>query len=224
MPRSGGVQSGESFWKHLKKAITYQWGWKLMCLLIAVAHWGIVVDMNGNMTREILLRDVKVTVANKSILEQRGLIVTKGADKLDNVTVRAEVPMKYYRTVDSSTFAVRLDLSRITSPGEQEVRLTAQTSNYGEVKEIIEPTVTVTVEESATRNRIPIRSMPVFLNEAPEGYYCGDMTVETTAVNVKGTRSVVSQIARCRILYTHPDTLTGYYRDPAACPFAFFDA
>ena len=30
MPRSGGGQSGESFWKHLKKAITYQWGWKLM--------------------------------------------------------------------------------------------------------------------------------------------------------------------------------------------------
>ena len=224
MPRSGGGQSGESFWKHLKNAVTYQWGWKLMCLLIAVALWGIVVDMNGDMTREILLRDVKVTVANKSILEQRGLIVTKGAEKLDNVTVRAEVPMKYYRTVDSSTFAVRLDLSRITAPGEQEVKLTAQTSNYGEVKEIFEPTVTVTVEEFATRNRVPISSMPVFMNEAPEDYYCGDMTVETTAVNVKGPRSVVSQIARCRILYTYPENLTGYYRDTAACPFAFFDA
>ena len=224
MPRSGGGQSGESFWKHLKKAITYQWGWKLMCLVIAVALWGIVVDMNGDMPREILLRDVKVTVANKSILEQRGLIVTGGTEKLENVTVRAEVPMKYYRTVDNSTFSVRLDLSRITAPGEQEVRLTAQTSNYGEVKEIIEPTVTVTVEEFATRNRIPISSMPVFLNEAPEDYYCGEMSFDTTAVNVKGPRSVVSQIARCRILYTHPENLTGYYRDTAACPFAFFDA
>ena len=224
MPRSGGGQSGESFWKHLKKAITYQWGWKLMCLVIALALWGIVVDMNGDMTREIILRDVKVTVANRSILEQRGLIVTGGAENLDNVTIRAEVPMKYYRTVDSSTFTIRLDLSRITAAGEQDVKLTAQTSNYGEVKEIMEPTVTITVEEFTTRNRIPVSSMPVYLNEAPEGYYCGDMSVETTAVNVKGPWSVVSQIARCRILYTYPENITGYYRDTAACPFAFFDA
>ena len=48
MPRSGGGQSGDSFWKHLKKAITYQWGWKLTCLVIALALWGIVVDMNGD--------------------------------------------------------------------------------------------------------------------------------------------------------------------------------
>ena len=224
MPRSGGGQSGESFWEHLKKAITYQWGWKLMCLVIALALWGIVVDMNGDMTRELILRDIKVTVANRSILEQRGLIVTSGTENLDNVTIRAEVPMKYYRTVDNSTFSVRLDLSRITAAGEQEVKLTAQTSNYGEVKEIMEPTVTVTVEEFTTRNRIPVSSMPVYLNEAPEGYYCGDMSVETTAVNVKGPRSVVSQIARCRILYTYPENITGYYRDTAACPFAFFDA
>ena len=224
MPRSGGGKSGESFWKHLKKAITYQWGWKVMCLVIALALWGIVLDMNGDMTREIMIRDVKVTVANRSILEQRGLIVTDGTEDLENVTIRAEVPMKYFRTVDSSTFSIRLDLSRITAPGVQEVKLTAQTSNYGEVKEIMEPTVNVTVEEFSTRNRIPVSSMPVYLNEAPEGYYCGDMTCDTTAVNVKGPRSVVSQIARCRILYTYPENLTGYYRDSTACPFAFFDA
>ncbi len=223
-PRSGGTQSGESFWKHLWKTITYQWGWKLMCLVIALALWGIVVDMDEDMTREILIRDVNVTVANKSILEQRGLIVTSGAEDLEDVTVRAKVPMKYYRTVDSGTFTVRLDLSRITTAGEQEVKLTALTSNYGEVLEIIEPAVKVNVDELATRNRIPVSSMPIYENEAPEGFYCGEFTFDTTAVNVKGPESVVSLIARCRIRYTYPEGLTGYYRDTAACPFDFYDA
>ncbi len=226
MPRMNGGknQNGGSLLKHLWKAVTYQWGWKLMCLVIALALWGIVADMDEDITRDIILHDVAVTVSNKSILEQRGLIVTSGADDLADVTVRASVPMKYYQTVDSTTFSVRLDLSKVYSAGEQEVKLTAAASAYGEVREITEPTVTLTVDDLMTRNRIPVSSMPIYDNEAPEGYYCGEMSFDTTLVNVKGPEKVVSQIARCRIHYTYPEELDGYYRDMAACPFEFFDA
>ncbi len=224
-PRDGGAnQNGESLWRHLWKAVTYQWGWKLLCLVIAIALWGIVVDMDDNITRDITLHNVNVTVANKSILEQRGLIVTDGLDDLKDVSIRVSVPMKYYQTVDSTTFTVRLDLSKIYSSGEQEVKLTAMTSTYGEVKEIMEPSVTVTVDELLTRNRVQVSSMPIYENEAPQGYYCGDLVCETTTVNVKGPQSVVSRITRCRIHYTYPEDLEGYYVDTAACPFDFFDA
>ena len=218
------VQSGGSLLRRVWKAVTHQWGWKLLCLVIAVALWGIVVDMNEDMTREIVLRDVPISVANRNILEQRGLIVTSDTDSLPDVTLRASVPMKYYRTVDSTTFTVRLDLSRIYAAGEQEVKLTALTSTYGEVKEITQSTVTLTVDELATRNRIPVSSMPIYDNEPPEGYYCGDLNFDATVVNVKGPASVVSRIARCRVHYTYPDDPDGYYRDTAACPIDFFDA
>ena len=210
----------DSVWKRLWNVISYQWQWKLLCLLLAVCLWGIVISQNTTLTREKIIQGVTVN-QNAETLRQKGLIVVGGLEELETVTVKAEVPIRYYNTVNSSSFKVSLDFSEVTGPGEQDVRLVAASSIYGTVKEISIPNVLLTVERYITKGNIPVRIDQ--MGETPEGYYAKSARAEVSDVSVAGPASVVNSIARCIVHYTVPAWDGGFGTERTASPIEFYD-
>lgn len=188
--------------KRLWKSITYQWGWKLTCLVLAVFLWGGLISQDTSLPREKVFSNVKVSVVNASLLRQNGLIVVSGLEELNDVRIKVQVPQRNYSTVTAANYTVRLDLSQIKSAGEQKVKITATSTNaslYGNVTEISLPQITVQVEEYSTRTRIPVQLLVA--GEAPEGFYGDTPTCDPATVDIGGPRSIVESVVRCVARY-----------------------
>ena len=188
--------------KRLWKSITYQWGWKLTCLVLAVFLWGGLISQDTSLPREKVFSNVKVSVVNASVLRQNGFIVVSGLEELNDVRIKVQVPQRNYSTVTAANYTVRLDLSQIKSAGEQKVKITATSTNaslYGTVTEISLPQITVQVEEYSTRTRIPVQLQVT--GEAPEGFYGDTPTCDPATVDIGGPRSIVESVVRCVAQY-----------------------
>ncbi len=220
-PRSGETDhKSDSIWKRLWRMVCYQWQWKLLCLLLAVCLWGIVISQNTSLTREKSIPGVTVNLNTES-LKQKGLIVVSGLEDLETVNLKAEVPIRYYNTVNASTFKISLDLSEVTAPGEQDVKLVAAGTIYGSVKEISIPSAHLVLERYITKGNIPVR---IDLNgEPPEGYWGKSPRAEVSDVSVAGPASVVNSIARCIVHYAVPEWNGGYGTERTASPIEFYD-
>lgn len=180
------------------KRLTYQWGWKLVSLALALCLWGGLITQDSSLPREKTFTDVKVNLTNEAALRQNGFVVVSGLEQLQTVKIKAQVPQKNYSSTTADRFTVRADLSQIKSAGEQTLRLTATSANaalYGTVSEISTPQITVQVEEYITRTRIPVQL--VVTGESPAGFYADTATCDPTLVDISGPRSVVESIARC---------------------------
>ncbi len=216
-----GYDGNHSIWRALWHWISYQWGWKLLCLFLAVCLWGMIISQDTTLTRERTISGVPVSVVNSAALQRNGLIVVDGLEELEPLTIKAEVPVRYYHTVGTSSFTVRLDLSLITKPGVQRVPLSSTASTYGTVTDLSSEEVVLTVEEYITRSRIPVRIR--MLGPVPEGYYANAATSEVNEVTVAGPSSVVSQIARCVVMYSPPTLRDGKGTEYTASPFVFYN-
>ena len=141
-------------WKH----ITHQWGWKLTSLVLALCLWGGLVSQDNTLLRDKVFTDVKVTVANATVLQQNGYIVVSGLENIEPVKIKVQVTQRNYSSATADRYTVRANLSQINAAGEQKIKLTASSTNaalYGNVTEISTQYITVQVEEYTTRTRIP---------------------------------------------------------------------
>ena len=132
-------------WQILKR----NWGSKLLAFLLAVALWGGLITQDPTLTREKNFRNVAVTVSGTDTLKRNGLVVTSDLTQLLNgVNLSVNVPQMQYTGAQASNYNVRLDLSRITQPGEQDVRiLTSNSSAYGSGIEVSPASVRLNVEK-----------------------------------------------------------------------------
>lgn len=176
------------------KAILHHGGYKVLALLLALLLWAGLITQDPNLTRERTFSGVNVTVSGSDALRRNGFIVTSDLDELlDGVTLRAAVPQMQYQNAQASNYNARIDLSRITEPGEQSVRIITTSSNtYGTVQEVSPAEVQITVEEYITRYRIPVRVRAE--GSAPDGFYSGTPTADPPMIAVSGPRSLVEPI------------------------------
>lgn len=184
------------------QVLTHQWGWKLTSLLLAIFLWGGLVSQNQDLPREKVFDNVRVSITNHGILQENGLIVVGGLEKVSTVRIKVQVPQRNYAAATAANYNVRLDLSQIKEPGSQKVQIVAapvSTSLYGKVTELSMPEVVLQVEEYAVRSRIP-----VLLREegmGPEGFYLPSPALDPGAVTIAGPKALVSQVARCIVPY-----------------------
>lgn len=184
------------------KQITHQWGWKLTSLVLALCLWGGLVSQDNTLLRDKVFTDVKVTVANATVLQQNGYIVVSGLENIEPVKIKVQVPQRNYSSATADRYTVRANLSQINAAGEQKIKLTASSTNaalYGNVTEISTQYITVQVEEYTTRTRIPVQINTV--GAVPAGFYADPPSCDPTTVNIGGPRSVVDSIARCVAQY-----------------------
>ena len=180
--------------RRLLKSLVRNGGSKVLALLLALLLWAGLITQDPSLTRERTFSDVNVTVSGSDTLHRNGFIVTSDLDEaLDNVTLRAAIPQMQYQNAQASNYNARIDLSRITEPGEQSVRITTSSSNtYGTVLDVSPAEVTITVEEYITRYRIPVRVNSV--GSVPDGFYASNPSADPPMVAVSGPASLVKQI------------------------------
>ena len=209
----------------LLRTLTHNWAWKLLCLVLAICLWGALITQDTSLPRDKIIEDVRVTVSNAAILRTNGLIVVSDLDALEPVRLRARVPQRNYTTATSSNYIARLDLSQIQAPGEQTVEITAAAANssqYGTVEEIYNPTVTLMVEEYGTIASIPVEVRTT--GALPDSYYATPLSRSVEAVDISGPLSVVEKAARCVVIYDLSGLSPERSPNTISLPFYFEDA
>ena len=183
----------------LRQLLLHNWGFKLLAVLISVTLWAGLISQDETITRDKVFNDISVNITGIDTMKRNGYIVVNDLEEsLNNVTAVAAVPQQQYERADVSAYNVRVDLSRISGTGTQELRLTSSTSStYGRVTSLIPSTVKVEVEDYVVRYRIPVS---VSVNgETPAGWYIGSPSVDPPLVAVSGPKSLVNSISRARV-------------------------
>lgn len=190
--KTGG--GAKALFSRALKALLRNGGSKLLALLLALLLWAGLITQDPNLTRERTFTDVNITVSGSDTLRRNGFIVTSDmSEVLGDVNLRVAVPQMQYQNAQGSNYNARIDLSRITEPGVQSVRITTTSSStYGTVLDVSPAEVEIAVEEYITRYRIPVRVRAV--GNAPEGFYAGAPTADPPMIAVSGPRSLVEPI------------------------------
>lgn len=188
----------------LRALLLENWGAKLLSILIALALWAGLISQDPTLTREKSFRNVAISVNGQETLRRNGFIVLDDLEEaLDDVSISANVPQGQYYNVKASNYSVRIDLSKISKAGKQEVQiLTTNSSTFGTVTEISPATVTLTVDEYVTRFRIPVTVETQ--GEPPEGYYATAPACDPPTVAVSGPRSLVDRIVSAKVVADQP--------------------
>ncbi len=200
-----------------------RWGLKLLCLLFAVILWGMLIGQDTTLMREKVFTDVSISVQNASTMQRNNnLIVTGGLDELPLLRIKVNVPQKNYATATAANYNVQINLADIKKTGWVPVDIkTTSTSNYGQVLEMSETTVTLFVEEYVSRARIPINIHQT--GSVPEGYYIHSLEPDPMQVTIKGPKSLVDRVNYCGV--SHDLSLlpqqAGTLRVP--CSFKLYD-
>ena len=189
----------ETLLRVLKHLILHNGGFKALAILISVFLWAGLISQDETITRDKVFNDVSVNVAGSETMKRNGFIVVSNlSEALGSVTAVAAVPQQRYENADISNYNVRVDLSRITSVGQQELRLLSSTSSsYGRITSLSPSSVTVQLEEYVVRYRIPV-SVSI-TGETPEGWYMSTPNVDPPLVVVSGPRDLVSSVSRARV-------------------------
>ena len=211
--------------KRVWNGLVHNWGWKAASLALAVCLWGALISQDTSLPRDKVIEDVRVMVINTATLRSNGLVVVSGLDDIDTVTIRASVPQKNYTSASSANYTARLDLSQIQTAGEQTVKLTALSSNatqYGTVKEVMDPDVTIVVEELHSLTGIPVEVRRE--GALGEGYWAGALEKSVDYVDITGPASVVGQVSRCVVSFDQSTLNPERTPNTFSLPFFFEDA
>ncbi|MGN0742817.1 MAG: YbbR-like domain-containing protein, partial [Candidatus Fimadaptatus sp.] len=194
-----------SIWGWIKRAVLSNFWMKIFSLVLAVGLWCFVLTNDTTITRERTLTNMYVTTTNQSTLDSRELAITEVlSDILPQVRVSIEVTQGDYYRVTSNNVRVELDLSRIRETGEQTIPLTASTV-YGTVTGIYPDSVTLNVDELATRN-VQVEVQLKGTDDA-ECWYSSPQS-NPTIVTVIGPASQVEQVTNARAVMDLTDLKT----------------
>ena len=222
---SGGVTDALArAGRYMLSLLVENWPVKLLSILIAVALWAGLISQDPTLTREKRFNDVAINVIGSDTLTRNGYIVLDDLDEvLGDVDIIVSVPQGQYSKAQSSNYSVRIDLSRITSTGEQEVRiLSTNSTTYGTVTEIAPKSVTLTVDEYVTRYRIPVSV--VTENAVAEGFWANEPSTDPPTVAISGPKSLVDRVACVQVIADQSLLPAREGESRRALPYVLLDA
>ncbi len=184
--------------RYLRHLFLHNGGFKLLAVLISVILWAGLISQDETLTREKTFSNVPVNIIGTDTMKRNSFIVLSDlTDLLGNVNAVAEIPQQRYEDAEASAYNIRVDLSRISGAGEQELKLQSTTSStYGRVISISPSSIMVDVEDYVTRYRIPV-SLTVSGDTHP-GWYISTPSMDPQLVVVSGPKSLVNNISRAR--------------------------
>lgn len=167
---------------------------KLTAVLIAILFWMIVIASDPTLERQKEMT-ATVSVTGADTLRSRGYVVTDDLTSSPiTVNITAKVTQGNYDRATAASFSPRLDLSQITSDGQQEVSFSAGYSTYGEIQSFEPKSMTLNVERYITRSRVPV--VVRVTGEMPQGLWRSATSCDPNLVSVSGPASLVEQVRR----------------------------
>ncbi len=209
------------FWNRL----SHNWGWKVLSLFLAICLWAGLIMQDPNLTRERRFTSVPISLVGEDTMRRNGLIVLSGLedDKLQLESFRAQIPQRSYNSVTAANYNPRIDLTRITETGEQDVKvLFTSSSTYGTVESSSPDTFPIVVDDYVTSYRVPVSLNP--LGQYPAGFYAASPIMEPSTVAVSGPKSLVDQVASVQADFDRSSLTPKAGTTRLALPLRFYDA
>ena len=184
------------FWEMLKQGLksffTKNIAIKVLSLMFAILLWGYVL-MTQNPPRVKTVTDVTVSIEGEADLTTRKLTLRGDrAALLEDVSVRVRTELTYYADISADDITASINLSRITSTGKHTVRIHAKSSS-GDVVSVSPSEIEVEIDTLTTRN-IPIEIHEE--GELPEGYWAGDVQLDSATVLLEGPGTDLAKIVK----------------------------
>lgn len=204
--------------------IKNNWGFKLLALVLAIVLWSGLITQDPNLTREKVFSDVKISVSGTDSIKRSGMIVVNDlTEQLTGAQLWVDVPQMKYSAAYSGAYNARIDLSRVTQIGTQELEvLTTNSATYGTVSEVSPATIQVEVEEYITRYRIPVNV--AVSGELPAGFYASVAQPDPPMVAVSGPKSLVERIVQAEAVLEQSSLQPQEGEVRIAAPFYLLDA
>ncbi len=187
--------------KQLWTAISHNFQWKLLALILAIGLWVGLILQDPTLTRERIFTSVPLSITGADTLRRNGLIVTRGLEEENAIVkLKVDVPQHDYNDVTYINYNPRIDLTKVTEAGEQLVKVsTTSSSTYGTVTDVSPESISLVVDKYITNFRLPVHVEIV--GAYPEGFYGTAPTPDISLVAVSGPESVISQISRIDLRY-----------------------
>lgn len=200
------------------------WGFKLLAIVLATVLWSGLITQDPNLTREKTFTDVKISVSGSDSIKRNGMIVVSDlTDQLSGAQLLVDVPQMKYDTATGSIYNPRIDLSRVTETGVQELEvLTTNSATYGTVQQVSPATIQVEVEEYITRYRIPVNIAES--GDLPAGFYATVAQPDPPMVAVSGPKSLVERIVQAEAVLELSSLQTQEGDVRIAAPFYLLDS
>ena len=184
------------FWEMLKQGLksffTKNIAIKVLSLMFAILLWGYVL-MTQNPPRVKTVTDVTVSIEGEADLTTRKLTLRGDrAALLEDVSVRVRTELTSYADISADDITASINLSRITSTGKHTVRIHAKSSS-GDVVSVSPSEIEVEIDTLTTRN-IPIEIHEE--GELPEGYWAGDVQLDSATVLLEGQGPDLEKIVK----------------------------
>ena len=159
-----------------KKITDSKWFYIVVSLLLAFVLW-LYVGKEANPSVAAPVRGIKVTVAGLEKLEERGLMVSEGADQ--TITLDLQAKRNVFNRLDNENITITVDVSNINEPGEVSLdyKITYPLSVYGEVIEERgkRPEKIALTISRWTEKEVPVRA--VLTGNVAEDYQQGEFSL-----------------------------------------------
>lgn len=199
-----------------KKITDSRWFYIVVSLLLSFVLW-IYVGKEANPLKTNTLSGVQVVFSGLEKLEERGLMISEGADQTVSLRIRARNDV-WFRLSQADT-TVTIDVSGITEPGEQSITITSRNINYPrsitasdsiELQYTSPGAISFTVSKWASKS-VDVRG--VFEGSIADGYQRGEFSIAPEQVTVSGPQELVDLIDYARVTVTQTDMNATYSQD-----------
>ena len=195
------LQNTFTFLSNIKliKMLKHNFSWKLLALLIAILLWAGLILQDPTLVRELSFNNVPISIIGESTLKENGFIVSSGLENFPQLSkMHVTVPQSAYNSVSPVNYSPRIDLTKITTIGEQNIDvITTKTQTYGTV-ELTEPTsFPIVVENYITNHRVPV--VIQLFGEYPANYYGTPPIASPSVITVSGPESLVEKVASIHV-------------------------
>ena len=201
-----------------KKILDSRWLYAILSVLLAFVLW-FYVGQEANPEVTNTLGHVQVTFTGLDKLEERGLMISQGAEQ--TVSLRIRATREVWNRLNQGDTTVSIDVSGITEPGEQSVSVTTRVINFPrsitgmdaiDVQYTSPGTVEFTVSRWASKE-VPVQG--AFSGSVAEGYQREDFQFTPETVTVSGQEELVEQVDHALVTVSQDDMDATYNEDCA---------
>ena len=169
------------------KILNSRWFYVVLSILLAFLLW-VYVGNDPNSVDTGTLRNVRVVFSGLEKLEERGLMISEGAEQTVNLQLSARGEV--WSRLNQGDTTVVVDVSGITEPGEQSVAITSRNINFPRSITIIDSidvrytspsTIDFTVSRWSSKE-IPVQG--TFNGSVAEGFQRRDFSFAPDTITV----------------------------------------
>ena len=207
-----------------KRILNSKWFYMVVSLLLAFVLW-IYVGREANPEVTNTLSRVQVVFSGLDSLEERGLMISEGAEQ--TVSLRIRATREVWGRLNQGETTVTIDVSGVAEPGTQSVAITTRNINFPRsitVMDSIDVQYTSPDAVEFTVSRWATREVPVqgsFSGSVAEGYQREDFSFAPETVTVSGQEELVNQVDHALVTVSQEDMNTTYSE---SCPYTLIGA